>query len=335
MYCTGPDKIEKSSWSKFVLNHPDGNIFQTPEMYEVFSAVSGWAPVSLFAIEDKNIRGVITGIIQKEKSGVSGFFSSRCIVWGGPLVENDDKETAGALLREFVSVVRYRAIYIQFRNIFPVEHYNEIFVRNGFRFQDHLTIHIDLTMSFNDLKKKIHHSRLTNQGKSLRKGVQVRELNSWDEIAAGYSLVSQTYRRIRMPAPGPELFRALFQILEPLRMARHYGVYYEGKMIGYRLALIYRDTIYDFYAGYDEAYNNKYPNDAVLLHILAEGCRDSGLRIFDFGGAGQPGVPYGVRDYKMKFGGELLGFGRYLRINNRLLYFAGRIAFRFWRLMKH
>ena len=33
---TNGNNIDKNKWSEFVYNHPHGNIFQTPEMYEVY-----------------------------------------------------------------------------------------------------------------------------------------------------------------------------------------------------------------------------------------------------------------------------------------------------------
>lgn len=44
------------------------------------------------------------------------------------------------------------------------------------------------------------------------------------------------------------------------------------------------------------------------------------LKIFDFMGAGKPSEDYGVRDFKGKFGGELVEHGRFIKINNALLF---------------
>jgi len=32
-------------WSSFVYNHPNGNIFQTPEMYEVYKQTKNYEPI--------------------------------------------------------------------------------------------------------------------------------------------------------------------------------------------------------------------------------------------------------------------------------------------------
>ena len=44
------------------------------------------------------------------------------------------------------------------------------------------------------------------------------------------------------------------------------------------------------------------------------GCT-SEYKYFDFGGAGKPDEKYGVRDYKLKFGGTLVKFGRLEKIH--------------------
>ena len=38
------------------------------------------------------------------------------------------------------------------------------------------------------------------------------------------------------------------------------------------------------------------------------------MKYYDFGGAGWPDEEYGPRDFKAKFGGDLVCYGRYRRI---------------------
>ena len=52
------------------------------------------------------------------------------------------------------------------------------------------------------------------------------------------------------------------------------------------------------------------------------------FEVFDFGGAGQPNVPYGVRDHKMKFGGDLVNLGRFEIVHNRFLYELANFGFK-------
>ena len=44
---------DTKQWSEFVLNHPRGNIFQTPEMAEVYRRTKNYAPVTLAVVDTK------------------------------------------------------------------------------------------------------------------------------------------------------------------------------------------------------------------------------------------------------------------------------------------
>ena len=46
----------------------------------------------------------------------------------------------------------------------------------------------------------------------------------------------------------------------------------------------------------------------------------------DMMGAGEPGVPYGVRDFKQQMGGQLKEYGRFVWVNRHLTYAAGRLV---------
>jgi len=43
-------------------------------------------------------------------------------------------------------------------------------------------------------------------------------------------------------------------------------------------------------------------------------------------GAGKPDEDYGVREFKSKFGGELVNYGRFIRINNPFYYKLGELG---------
>lgn len=61
--------IDKREWSDFILQHPDGNIFQTPEIVELYIDLGKFEPIALFALDEKNkIIGLLVAVIQKEKT---------------------------------------------------------------------------------------------------------------------------------------------------------------------------------------------------------------------------------------------------------------------------
>ena len=116
-------------------------------------------------------------------------------------------------------------------------------------------------------------------------------------------------------------------------MIKIFGAYFENLIIGVRIELVYKENIFDWYAGSDAKHNNKYANDAILLNILQWG-NENNFGIFDFGGAGKPDKPYGVRDHKLKFGGDLVEFGRYKKIHNGFLMNVAEVLYFIYKKIK-
>ena len=112
-----------------------------------------------------------------------------------------------------------------------------------------------------------------------------------------------------------------------------FGTFFEDKMIAGQIRLYYKDLAYAWYAGSDSDYFNKRPNDFLMWNVILWS-KEKNHRTFDFGGAGTPNVPYGVRDYKLKFGGELVNYGRYEIVHKKVLMIIGENAYKLWRKFK-
>ena len=90
--------------------------------------------------------------------------------------------------------------------------------------------------------------------------------------------------------------------------------------------LLYNGRIIYWYTGVDKAYSSFRANDLLVWHCLEWGSAN-GYRLFDFGGAGKPDEEYGVRDFKAKFGGELVNLGRYQHTHHPLLLKGSETAY--------
>ena len=77
-------KIDKKQWAQFVRMHPQGNIFHTPEMVELYEISSKQEPIVVASFSSENeMTGILVAAIQKEYKGFPGKLTSRAIVWGG------------------------------------------------------------------------------------------------------------------------------------------------------------------------------------------------------------------------------------------------------------
>jgi lipid II:glycine glycyltransferase (peptidoglycan interpeptide bridge formation enzyme) len=83
----------------------------------------------------------------------------------------------------------------------------------------------------------------------------------------------------------------------------------DGADIGALMLLLYKDLVYYWYTGTLREFASHRPGDMLVWHSLEFGSQN-GFRLYDFGGGGKPAEEYGVRDFKAKFGGELVNFGR-------------------------
>ena len=92
------ESIDRISWMNFVMSHPEGNFFQTTQAFQFFNSLDNIEPIVLVAVEpDDRIIGLLCACIFRESNGLKGYFSRRCIGWGGPICGN--METALELLR--------------------------------------------------------------------------------------------------------------------------------------------------------------------------------------------------------------------------------------------
>jgi len=325
-------KINTPEWSDFVQKHPNGNIFQTPEMYEVYLKTNKFFPHILVA-KDKNnkIIGCLMSVIHRQYRGLLGRLTARSIIMGGPLADQNNPEVLDVLLRNYNKQLRTKAIYSQFRNLFNMNAYSGPFKQNGYRLEEHLDVLIDLKRTEKELEDQLHKERKRNIAKANNEGLIFKVLNDEESIKTLISILKKTYNRVKMPFSYDTLFLTSKPILD--NHVKFFGAFWEDKMIAGQVRLCYNDTVYAWYAGSDSDYFHMRPNDFLLWNVILWS-KENNYSIFDFGGAGKPGIPYGVRDYKLKFGGELVNYGRYQKEHKRFLMYFGRFAFKLYKILK-
>jgi len=94
-------------------------------------------------------------------------------------------------------------------------------------------------------------------------------------------------------------------------------------------------TMYEWYVcGLDHAYKSRDIHPSVLATWGAlDYAARQGIQRFDFMGLGKPDEPYGVRDFKARFGGKWVNHGRFSRVNKRVGYAISELVYNLKRLM--
>ena len=325
------ENIDTDLLTAFVVNHEYGNIFQTSDYYYVHKNQQGTTPFGFAVTENQQIAGIVIGVIYENYFPPVNLFTRRAVIMGGPLVLSGRNDILEFMLINLISQLRKKCIYVQLRNLSDTAQFRQIFEKSGFIYEDHLDIIHNLNKPAEEIKLKISKNKRGNVNKSRNKGAFVREITDLSEFRKGLNLIRRTYKRVGLPLPDDNYFIHAHRQLSDNEILKTFGAFYQDVLIGVRMELCYNGMIYDWYAGADENYKSLYPNDLLPYSILMWG-HENGFYTFDFGGAGKPDVPYGVREHKLKFGGELVNYGRYELVNQKLVMSFSKLAF--WLLKK-
>ncbi|MBN8667510.1 MAG: peptidoglycan bridge formation glycyltransferase FemA/FemB family protein [Chitinophagales bacterium] len=323
-----PDPVK---WEAFIETFPGAAIFQSRDMRDLLNAIPGNKAGSIALLERGAIKGILVYSILKEK-GWKGAFSKRCIVHGGPLVSENDQGVLDQLIRQLVELaLSEKAIYTEIRNNWPLIPDPKTLSKQGFVYKPHLNILIDLTQEEKNLIHQMHPKRAANIRRARKKEVNVRQIVSEEEWVSGYNLIQKTYRRVNLPAAGPELFLNLRKQIPD--KSKLFAAFLGKQMIAARFYLLSGDILYDWYAGSDEKYHRYQPNDLLPWEVM-KWAKRNGFSTYDFGGAGRPGIDYGVRTYKERFGGRLVEPGRFQLVHRTFLFKLGQWGIRFYKFIR-
>jgi lipid II:glycine glycyltransferase (peptidoglycan interpeptide bridge formation enzyme) len=321
------ETVDRSQWAQFVADHPQGNIFQTPEMGDVFRAASNSQPVFLAAVDGNGqILGVLLAQLQKFYRGLAGRLTARAVVMGGPLLKDDDPDVGRALLEGFDGIVSRRVVYSQFKNLWQMDHLLLLFGSRGYHYDAHLNILVDLTGGEERLWKGLSKARKEGVRKARRNNLSFDVTDSPSILPAFHGLLKNTYKKIGLPFPALDFFQALCDRLAP-GSVKFFAVRKDGQPLTILAALVHKGVLYAYYIGRlmeAECLRMK-PIDFLYWEVLGWGARN-GCRVFDWLGAGKPDQWYGVRDFKLQYGGAVHEFGRYEKVYNKALMKLGTLG---------
>jgi len=323
---------DKKIWEHFVYNHPRGNIFQTPEMADVYKNTKNHFPLTLAAIDSRSdeMTALVTAVRIHQFSGPLGLFTSRSIITGGPLYHDNPKghESVRLLMEQYDAIAGRSALYTEIRNLWDTKNFP---VPRDYTYEEHLNYLVDLSAGEEKLWKNLSQSRRHGITKSRKKGVTIEEISSEHEVETLYLLLKETYNKVHHPLADKSFFNSVYMHLISKNRGKIFFARHENRSIGVSIFLVYKNTVYAWYRGSLQEYSKLFPNDLLVWHTLQWGSMNT-YSIFDFMGAGKPDQKYGVRDFKRQFGGSLVNYGRYKKIHSPIKYW---IAQRFLTVYKH
>jgi predicted N-acyltransferase len=318
------NQVESPKWDQLLKRSAFSSPFQSFDFYNLYNSLPG-RKADVFTIEsDGNYSALAIVTVQKE-TGLKAFFSRRGIIYGGPLLAEENRETISLLFSGIETWYRGKLIYIEVRNYFDYSDHFHLLKGLRWRFVPYLNIKVVTEgKDIQQLIKGMKYNRRREIKISQEQGAVYCECTSMEELESFYSNLREMYsKRVKLPLPPFDFFRILWE----KRIARVFLVRHENNLIGGSFCPVLEGkVIYTmYYYGLREYSKNIFPTHLAVLAAL-EYAVDHNCKYLDFMGAGLKGEKYGVRDYKLEFGGEIDEYGRYIRILNPVMYQIGKLG---------
>ncbi|MBR1807907.1 MAG: GNAT family N-acetyltransferase [Paludibacteraceae bacterium] len=360
MLITDIEHIDRAEWETLLSVSPVATWFQSPEAYRFFASMPDLMTPFVCAVlreteqsrhrsitvvspqyhrtikntpdshlsrgegQEERLVGLVVGYITKEKNPVRQFFTRRAVIYGGPLLAEDiTEEELTELLTMVNSQLSNKSIFIETRNFNDYSPWRTTFEKAGFLYQPHLNFHVDTT-SLELVNLNLGKNRKRDIRVSLRDGARIVENPALEQVRSYYSILLSLYQtKVRTPLFPWEFFERLYSLPSSCFLL----VEYQGEIIGGTVCVVLSGkTVYEwFVCGEDGKYKNIFPSELATYAGL-KFATENGCTCFDMMGAGTPEEHYGVRDFKARFGGQLIEHGRFLRVNRSILYNLGKFG---------
>ncbi len=310
--------------SKLLLEAEGASFFQSIE-YVHFLA--GQKEVDLFqflAYECPHVTAA--GYVIAEKGFLKRLFTARAIIHGGLIIDPlqcSDEELLLYLTQLIRRVKATGAIYLEIRNYSSYSNWMNVFTTAGFQYQAHLTVHLPLR-GIQQVYGGLSESRRRQLKIAQKSGARYYKSKAPEDMRHFYMILQQLYKnKIKKPLFSVEFFEQLLQ----LDSCHFFVVLVQDKVIGGSVCVSYNNRImYEWYVcGLDSEFPRCYPS-VLATWAGIEYASLNNFELFDMMGAGKPGLPYGVRDFKLRFGGELVEYGRFVYVFRPFKYAFGKLV---------
>ncbi len=111
--------LPENDWRNFVEKHPEGNIFHTPEMFQVFSRSKNYSPELWAITKNGRVLALFLPVQRTFTSKLLRMFSTRSVVYGSVLCVPDaeGREAVSVLLERYTHEVSGGPLFTEVRNL--------------------------------------------------------------------------------------------------------------------------------------------------------------------------------------------------------------------------
>jgi hypothetical protein len=296
-------------------------------MIRAYQSSKGHKPLAVAGIVDGRIVAILVAVRVQTLPPPMGRISSRSILYAEPLCD-DEPESVNALTQLVAhhdKVMQRRVLFTEIRPLHAPGPESGPLEQNGYQYMKYLNFLTDVTRTKDELWVDVHKSAQGCVKQCSRRGIQVREVDASLAVDPMYPLLQESYAHSGVPLVDRSYFDAAVRELHPNGQLKFFAAYDGETPVAMDALLTFKQRVYLWYGGLTRATEGS-PCSLLRWHELCW-AHDNGYSIYDAGGAGWPDIPYGVREFKRKFGGKLVQFGRYRKVYSRWMLALAETAY--------
>ncbi len=326
------NEIQINKWGELLDRSPYSSPFQTRQFFDIVNSVSTYM-AHVLAVEDGGDLQTLALIAFQKEPGITGFFSRRGIIYGGPLLSLKNQEVNTLLIKGISEYFGKEAIYFETRNSFDYNSYKEIYKLNSWNYSSNLNVKLNIhNKEINEILSGMKYNRKREIRLSLDAGTTYRFCETNEELRELYTILQKLYKEnVKLPLPPFEFFSGIMNSpIGKIIIVDHNSIIIGGSVC---LFLPGREIFTLYYCG-ERNYNKKiFPTHLSILAAIEFGIAQK-VKSLDFMGAGKREEEYGVRQYKLEFGGELVEQGRFLKVSQPALFFLGNKGLKLYKKLR-
>ena len=302
---------------RFIRSHPEATWFHVQQVNGCFPRCRRFSPVVFMARQRESVIGAIAGVRMRHRSKRLPFsYITRLQVNGCPLIDpgvHRREQVLSGLLEKIKNYAADDNAEVEVRNYTCSSRDQETLIAHGF---GHIScLNLVKTVSTPDqLWMDLKSNRRRQIRRASQNGTIVRSAGSEAEVRDFYAILTDLYKRkVKKQKPPLVFFLDFFRTIQQQGKGIILLAFKGKTVIGGIVCPIHdRQTMYEWYVcGQDREFPEHHPSVMLTWHALLY-ASGKGIRNFDFMGIGKSGIPYGVRDFKLRFGGEVIEYGRYI-----------------------
>lgn len=298
------NNLDEDKWNKLLEDSPQSTVYHTKSWAEVWER-SYPKSASFFIISFDEKGDYLAGlpVWQRQRFGLKSFFSMPFGTYGGLIKKGEIDESAlSHFYEKLVQVFKGgNMIKAQLVDFFSTDCYLQ---NVGFSSSKYYTYLIFLDrIDENDYMQTFTRKRREGIRQSQRRGIEVKDIHSLEDVRQCYQLSEETYTRhnIKKVKYPFKLFENIFALMGKGNLLKWFIALKEERIIGSLINFAFKDTLYAWEGGSDFRELNARPNDALFLHSILW-AKKNGFKLFNFGAT--PEGAEGMISFKESWGAK-------------------------------